>query len=139
VSVPGVVRISIAATMLAAGGAWSTQATDIVGTWRGTSLCVDREHHPACNDEQALYEIRPFGRSRDSVTVKAQKIVNGAVELVSEDNFAHQPDGTWRTDIVSPRYRIRVTLRVVGDSITGTLMDIGSPRATRDIALKRQR
>jgi len=116
------------------------QAPDIVGTWRGTSLCVDREHFPGCNDEQALYEIRPLGRSHDSVSVKAQKIVGGAVEPVSEDNFARQPDGTWRTEIVTPRFRVRLTLRVTGDSISGTLMDVGvTPRKVRDITLKRQR
>ena len=115
------------------------QAPDIVGTWRGTSLCIDRKHYPACNDEQALYEIRRLGRSADSVVVKAQKVVAGSVELVSEDNFARQSDGSWRTDIMTPRFHVRITLRVVGDSIAGSLMDVGtSTRKARDISLVRQ-
>jgi hypothetical protein len=111
----------------------------IVGTWRGTSLCVDKQNFPACNDEDALYEIRGIGRSSDSVLVRAQKMTNGTAELVSEDMFTHQPDGTWRTDIVAPRGRIRVTLRLNGDSLTGALVDADSSRKARDIALKRIR
>ena len=108
---------------------------DIVGTWRGTSLCVDKQNHPACNDEDAFYEIRPTGQASDSVIVKAQKMVNGAAELVSEDTFTHQADGSWQADIPAPRYRIHVTLRVAGDSLTGTLFSDG--QRGRDIALKR--
>jgi hypothetical protein len=116
------------------------QAPDIVGSWRGTSVCIDRQHFPACNDEQAFYEIRRQGRSTDSVIVKAQKMVSGSVEPVSEDTFTRQPDGSWRTDIATPRFHVRVLLRVVGDSITGSLMDVGtSTRKARDISLKRDR
>lgn len=122
-----------------AAGASSSQAAGIVGTWRGTSLCVDREHFPSCNDERAVYEIRASGRSPDSVIVKAQKLVGNALELVSEDTFARQSDGTWRTEIVTPRFRIRVDLRLSGDSLTGTLMEMGSVRKARDISLRRHR
>jgi hypothetical protein len=30
---------------------------EIVGTWRGTSACVDRQSAPACTDEEVIYEI----------------------------------------------------------------------------------
>ena len=116
-----------------------TAPRGIVGSWRGTSLCVDKQNFPACNDEDALYDIRGVGRSSDSVVVKAQKMINGTVELVSEDTFIHQADGSWRTDIVAPRGRIRITLRLNGDSLTGALVDADSSRKAREIALKRIR
>lgn len=111
------------------------QAADIVGTWRGTSVCVDKKNHPACNDEQAFYEIRAVRSSRDTVIVKAQKMVNGTAELVSEDKFARHADGSWQADVPAPRYRIHITLRVAGDSLTGILFSDG--QRGRDIALKR--
>jgi hypothetical protein len=111
------------------------QTPGIVGTWRGTSLCIDKQNHPACNDEQAFYEIRAVGRSRDSVIVKAQKMVNGTAELVSEDTFTRHSDGSWQADVPAPRYRIHITLRLAGDSLTGMLFSDG--QRGRDIALKR--
>jgi hypothetical protein len=112
------------------------QGPTIVGTWRGTSLCTDKKNYPACNDEQAFYEIRAT-HSADTVNVKAQKIVGGETQLVSQDDFARQPDGTWKTEIRTPRFLVRIVLRVSGDSLTGQLIDVGAAQKTRDIALKR--
>lgn len=115
----------------------ATQAAGIVGTWRGTSLCSDKIAYPACHDEVAHYDIRAKGSSRDTVIVKAGKIVNGAFEEISTDDFVRQPDGSWKTEI--PRYRVQIVLRVAGDSITGRLTDSGAAKKVRDIALTRQR
>ncbi|HET9708530.1 MAG TPA: hypothetical protein VFP39_09510, partial [Gemmatimonadales bacterium] len=30
---------------------------DIAGTWSGSSVCVDRQAAPACNDEQIIYDV----------------------------------------------------------------------------------
>jgi hypothetical protein len=112
-------------------------APDIVGTWRGTSICVDKVNLPVCNDEDALYEIRQAGRSGDSVIVRAQKMVNGATELVSQDAFTHQSDGSWATDIVTTGARLHVSLRLSGDSLIGDVTDVSTSRKQRDIALRR--
>jgi len=34
-----------------------TPAARILGTWHGTSICVDREADRACGDEAVIYEI----------------------------------------------------------------------------------
>ena len=123
------------ALLLAARPAW--QRADIVGTWRGTSTCVDRAYFPGCADERAIYEIRPHAHAGDSVIVRAEKLVRGERELVSEDVFGRRPDGSWSVDLVTPRYRVRISLRPSGDGLTGTLIDLSTARQVRAISLRR--
>jgi len=93
---------AVAIIVLSAGSAArGAQEVDIVGSWRGTSLCVDKEHFPACRDEQVIYDARPKGSARDTVTIRADKIVNGGREFMAEFDFS-------RTRIV-PGWRTIIT------------------------------
>ena len=49
----------------------------VLGTWRGTSVCLVRPS--PCNDEIVVYRIAPT-KAADSVTLDARKIVRGAEE-----------------------------------------------------------
>ena len=112
------------------------QEVDIVGSWRGTSICVDRAHFPACNDEQVIYDVRQKGNGRDTVTVRADKVVNGVREFMAEFDFG-RADSTWVAGIQNPRGRIRIVLRVRAGHMTGVLTDEPSGRRVRDLALER--
>ena len=101
-------------------------------------MCVDKVHHPGCNDEVAHYVVRAVAGTRDTVTVNAGQIRNGERRLVSEDNFARQPDGSWVTNLVTPRFKIRIKLIVSGDQMTGELVDLADTSRVRAIALKRE-
>jgi len=79
--------VIILATILAAAASASpSPAPDdsILGTWRGTSTCVDRQRHPACKDEVVLYEFRRKAAEEGAVTLKADKIVEGQVVPMGE-------------------------------------------------------
>lgn len=52
-------------------------APPAIGTWRGTSLCLVRPS--ACHDEVVVYRITATA-VRDSLSMDARKIVNGAEE-----------------------------------------------------------
>src|SRR5262245_40743389 len=62
---------------------------EIVGTWRGSSICVDRQAAPACTDETVVYDITATPGKADTVTVKADKIVNGTRELMASLDYTH--------------------------------------------------
>src|SRR2546423_10514212 len=49
-------------------------ASNPVGVWHGTSLCL--VHPSACKDERVVYRITRM-KAIDSVSIDAQKIVNG--------------------------------------------------------------
>ena len=137
---PGTLSGALVACALVVGAAGAqTQGAIIVGTWRGTSTCVDREHYPACTDEQVIYDVRPHRDSPDTVALRADKVVNGVREFMSENDFVRQADGAWTTDIRTPRVTLRVTLRITGKRMTGTVTDLSSDRRIRDMALTRAR
>jgi hypothetical protein len=113
-----------------------TQA-DIIGTWQGTSTCVDKVTFPACHDEEVIYEVRPTAQSPDSVTLRADKVVNGSREFMGELVFGRGPGGEWSSEFESPRVRVRWTIRVEGTRMSGALIDVASGRQVRAVALQR--
>jgi len=52
-------------------------ADEILGTWRGSSVCSDRAAAPSCNDEQMVYEISTIPGKPNMVKVQADRIVDG--------------------------------------------------------------
>jgi hypothetical protein len=114
------------------------QAPAIVGTWHGTSTCVDRGHYPGCNNEEVIYEVRAHSNTRDTVTMRADKVVNGAREFMGESDFARQADGSWVSNLKTPRFVLRVTLHVTGNRMTGDLIDADANRQIRKMALDRK-
>ena len=75
-------RVSVAAFFLMARlaqgeGQGGGTVDEIVGTWSGSSVCVDRQAAPACNDEQVVYEINASPGKPNTVTNKADKVVDG--------------------------------------------------------------
>ena len=131
-------RRALLTVTLAAGPAAAQAPSDtIVGTWHGTSKCADREHYPACTDEHVIYDVRPHRDSPVTVTLRADKVVNGVREFMSENDFVRQADGAWTTDIRTPRVNLRVTLRIAADRMIGTVTDLTSDRRVRDMALTR--
>ena len=109
----------------------------IVGSWRGTSLCVDKANFPACKDEQVIYDVLPKGSRRDTVTVRADKIVNGKREFMGELEFSLLPDSSWVAHYENPRVKSRFVIRVRDTHMTGFLMDEIAGQRVREVALDR--
>ena len=109
----------VAACLLARGALAQAPAaaSDPVGTWRGTSLCLVRPS--ACNDEVVVYRItRPSTADTDSLSIDARKIASGREQAMgvlgcrltapSARVTCSMPNGQWR-----------FTIR--GDSLVGEL------------------
>ncbi|MFN2570045.1 MAG: hypothetical protein ABR537_00330 [Gemmatimonadales bacterium] len=132
------IATTFAVLILVAGhAAPSAQDVDIVGSWRGTSLCVDKEHFPACKDEQVIYDVQRKSSARDTVTLRADKVVQGVREFMGEFEFRRTPDSSWVAHYQNPHVRIRIVLRVRGPRLTGALTDEPTGRRVREIALER--
>jgi len=114
-----------------------TPPPDLVGSWRGTSTCVDRVHFPACHDEQVIYDAQQKGRAPDTVTVRADKVVNGVRDFMGEFDFHLAPDSTWVAEYQNPSVRFRIVLRVREAHLTGFLADEPSGRQVREIKAER--
>jgi hypothetical protein len=131
------VTISLLCAFAAVPCAAGAQSTALVGSWRGRSTCVDREHFPSCHDEQVIFDIVARGSSGDSVTVRADKIVQGHREFMGESVYARGSDSVWVAEFRNERVHIRLTLRLSGTQLIGRIIDVPSGRTVRDQALTR--
>lgn len=68
----------------------------IVGEWRGTSLCTNRELAPACKDETVRYVFTgPIGGT-NTYHLVADKLVGKTYQPMGEMDFTYGPaDSTW--------------------------------------------
>jgi hypothetical protein len=129
--------LTLAAAVLSLSFGTQSQRADIVGSWRGTSLCVDKAHFPACKDEHVIYDVTPKGNTGDTVTLRADKIVNGVREFMGEFDFARAADSAWVAHFENPRAKHEIVLRVRSDHMTGYMTDLLSGRRPREMALDR--
>jgi hypothetical protein len=113
------------------------QADSVIGTWTGTSVCVDRRHSPACNDENVVYEITLRHSAPDTVHVRADKVINGVRDFMGDFDFASVSPGQWAASIQVPRGRLRMVLVVSGRAMTGSLTDVAAGRQVRRMELRR--
>jgi len=133
--------IVLAAILAAAASASPSPAPDdgILGTWRGTSTCVDRQRHPACKDEVVIYGFRRKAGEEGVVTLNADKIVEGQVVPMYElDCRWDAGRRAWMSEFRNERVHILWSFMVRGDAIEGTLVDLPDGSLVRNVAVKRQ-
>ena len=127
--------VALAAACLLARGALAqvpAAASNPVGVWRGTSLCLVRPS--PCNDEIVVYRIARVN-SGDSLSLDARKIVNGQEEEMGVLGCRRATSGA-RFTCTMPNGVWRFTIR--GDSLVGELR-LPDNRKYRDIRTARSR
>ena len=108
----------VAAT--AQAGTRAQDPNELLGIWRGTSLCTDRQAAPACQDEAAVYEFKA-GPRPGVVRWIADKMVNGERQNMGESELTYDAvEKCWKVEITSPRFRSVWRLVVSGNHLTGT-------------------
>ena len=111
---------------------------EIVGTWSGSSVCVDRQAAPACNDEQVVYEINANPGKPNTVTTKADKVVDRKRVSMGVLEFTHDAkSGSWTSEFDTPRFHALWRLTVDGAMLTGTLTLLPSKAVVRKIDLRK--
>lgn len=123
--------------LLALSLVFFAQTAGLIGSWHGTSTCIDREHFPNCQDEEVIFDAVAHGTTGDTVTVRADKIVQGHREFMGEANYVRGADGLWVAEFRNERVHLRLTLRVSGSKLIGHIIDVPSGRTVRDQSLTR--
>ena len=130
----------IVAGLIALASMTAASAADMaafVGTWRGTSTCVNREFAPACKDEVVVYEIARTEKP-GTAHMKAYKIVNGEKLLMGEMDYTFDvKNACWAGEYRNDHVHIVHRLKIEGTSMTGTLSDVETGTKVRVMALKR--
>lgn len=115
-------------------------ANQIVGTWSEPSACVDRQAAPACKDEQVVYDIQANAGKPDTVTVKADKVVDGKRLPMGDLEFTHDSKtGSWTSELETPRVHGQWRLTVSGATLTGTLTLLPSKAVVRKVDLRKDK
>ncbi len=111
----------------------------ILGTWRGTSKCVDLERAPACKDEVVVYDFRP-GEKAGTFALDAKKVVDGRpVPMGVIEGFARDPKtGRFAAEFRNSRVHVVWSYDVKGAEMTGTCEEFGSKAVLRRVAAKKE-
>ena len=117
---------------LSAGG----NRTEFLGTWRGTSTCVNRELAPACKDETIVYEVTRSDTDNE-VLLKADKVVDGQRVPMGDLKFQYsEKDGCWRSELDTTRVHAVWCLAIAGGQLTGTLRALPQNADVRKVLAK---
>jgi hypothetical protein len=109
-----------------------------VGTWQGSSTCVNRQLAPACRDETVVYDVR-ISDTAGAVILKADKIVDGKRVPMGELEFTYSsPERCWRSEFETPRVHAAWCLVVKGNELTGRLRLLPGNEIVRDVRLQRR-
>jgi hypothetical protein len=133
----------VAAVSVGAGAVGHTQSNapgpeQLIGVWRGTSVCTDRVAAPACHDETVVYEFTA-GAQPGTVHWTADKIVNGQRETMGELELAFDKSGTcWKAEFNSPRVRSEWCLVVEGARLQGTARLLPGKQTVRKVNLRKE-
>ena len=99
----------------------SNGATEqLVGEWRGRSLCVTTTR-PACTDETVSYRIRRPKPGVDAFAIEASKLVDGKFEVMGPElECSFEPT---RQQLLCPMGQGRWQFRWDGRQLVGALLD----------------
>ena len=130
----------ILSLFLAVSSALEAQdAKAILGVWKGTSVCANREATPACRDEEVVYEFRETTPpAAGKLTLKADKVVNGEIQPMGVLDFAWDPKaGAWSCEIQTRYHGLWSFPPPKGGELTGTLVLLPDRTIVRKVAVRR--
>lgn len=138
--VPAAAAVFLVAGLARGEGQGGGTVAEIVGTWSGSSVCVDRQAAPACNDEQVVYEIHASSGKPNTVTNNADKVVDGKRVPMGVLEFKRDAQsGSWTSELDTPRVHALWRITVNGATLTGTLTLLPSKAVVRKIDLRKDK
>ena len=119
-----VLLIGLCATAALAKPTTSNGSTQqLVGDWRGRSLCVTTTR-PACTDETVVYHVKRHAPGVEAFDIKADKIVDGKPQFMGD--LACNFEAT-RQQLLCPMGDSTWRFRWDGRQLVGVLFDANGP------------
>ena len=116
-----------------------SEISKLVGDWFGESICVNKEKFPACHDEQVVYHVVVASGKTDTVTLSADKIVDGKPEAMGTFDFIYDARRqTLTSEFKNDRVHIIFEFAVKGDLLEGTLSNLPERTLVRRIKVKKK-
>ena len=108
-----------------------------IGSWHGTSICVDRKTDTACKDEEVVYVVKRIPSVRDTVEMEAFKIINSERVSMGTLNLQFSRSTDMWTFELAARAHALWAFQVKDSTITGTLLEMPSKRLIRQVQANR--
>lgn len=125
-------------TTAAAPAAAPAPKAEILGVWKGSSVCTKVEGSEFCHDETIVYNFVDVPEQPATVVLKAGKVVGATVQPMYSLYFTYRPDeGRWTCEFERPRFRGVWAYVVHGDEMTGTAAMLPSLTIVRNVVAKR--
>jgi len=138
---PSLLLLLLPLVISSSATAQDANAKAILGTWRGTSICVNLEAAPACKNEEVIYEFRETTPPvAGKLNVNADKIVDGKAVPMGEFDLVWVPaEGAWNYEIQTPRSHALWSFKQpAGDELAGTLVRLPDRTLVRKASAHRQ-
>jgi len=111
---------------------------EILGVWKGTSICAKVEGNEFCRDETVVYNIVDIPNQPATVTLKAARVVDDVVQPMYSLYFTYRPDqGRWTSAFERPSFRGIWDYVIHGDEMTGTATVLPGLTIVRNVTVKR--
>jgi hypothetical protein len=111
---------------------------EILGVWKGTSICTKVEGNEFCRDETVVYEVVDVPGQPATVTIKAGRVADNSLLPMYALFFTYRPDqGQWTSQFDRGGRRGVWAYVIHGDEMTGTATILPSMTIVRNVAAKR--
>ncbi len=128
----------VSCALIASAAPPEHKPAELIGTWKGTSTCMDLVAAPACHDEVVIYDFTA-GEKRGVVHWKADKIVKGERQTMGEMDLVYDAgDRCWSVTFTSPRGSFVWCLVVDGTHLTGTGKQLPGKEMIRKVDARKE-
>ena len=136
-----IANVALLAVLETAVGAPATAPApkaEILGIWKGVSICTKVEGNELCRDETVVYTFFDVPSQPATVALKAARVVDDSVQPMYQLYFTYRPDNrSWTSEFTRPKFRGVWAYVVHGDEMTGTATVLPSLKLVRNDTVKR--
>jgi hypothetical protein len=112
--------------------------SEIIGVWKGSSICTKVEENEFCHDESVVYTVVDVPGQPATVALKAERVVDQSLQPMYALYFTYRPDhGNWTCEFTRPRFRGIWAYVIHGDEMTGTATVLPSGKIVRNVSATR--
>lgn len=111
---------------------------EILGLWKGSSICTKVESKEFCHDETVVYNFVEVPDQPATVALKAARIIDNTVQPMYWLYVTYRPDqGRWTSEFERPQVRGIWAFVVHGDELRGTATVLPNLEIVRNVEAKR--
>lgn len=111
---------------------------EILGFWKGHSICAKVKAAEFCRDEAVAYNFVDLSEQPTTVSLKAARIIDNTVQPMYAIYFNYRPDERrWTSEFTRGRTHGLWSYVVNGDELTGSLVLLPELTVVRNVSAER--